>query len=312
MPASATAAKESGQADKGPFAAFLAAGIALTGIVLLFAMVIAFALPAFRQQGPGAVLAWSWRPYQGDFGILPMLAGSMLLALSALALAWPLAVLLLCGMLPRGPAAAGRKGAGLRLRRLGADLLPWAIRLMTAVPTVVYGFAALFLLTPLVRRGLGGSGLCLLSAALVLALLILPGMVLVMEAGLAPRLQRLCPGGLALGFSRLELLWHVVFPSARKTLLASALLGFGRAMGDTLLPLMLAGNAPQVPGGLTEGLRTLTAHMALVTANEVGGAAYDSLFAAGALLLGVNTLASVAARRLARCSEPGAPPELRS
>lgn len=276
-----------------PLGVVLAAGMALCGVGLLFAMTLAFALPALVEQGPGGVFSWSWRPYQGEFGILPMLCGSLLLAGSALLVGWPLALALCCWNLtaPAGLLRAVTRGV---------------IRLMTAVPTVVYGFAAVFLLTPLVRRGLGGTGMSWLSAALMLCLLALPGMVLIMEAGLRPRLERLCPGGLAVGLTRLELLWFVVIPSARSTLLAAAVLGFGRAVGDTLLPLMLAGNAPQVPGALTESLRTLTAHMALVTANEVGGAAYDSLFAAGALLLAVNAGASLLLRRLTGRASEGA------
>ena len=133
----------------------------------------------------------------------------------------------------------------------------------------------------------------------MLSLLALPTMVLILEAGLRPRLDRLCPGGLAVGLTRFELLWFFVIPQAKTTLLAAAVLGFGRIVGDTLLPLMLAGNAPQVPDRISEGVRTLAAHMALVTANEVGGAAYDSLFAAGALLLCINAAASLLLRRLA-------------
>lgn len=285
----------SGSADglRAALPVYLAAGLALLCIGLLFAMLLAFALPVFLQPGGAGVFTWTWRPYQGEYGILPMFAGSLLLSFSTLLLAWPLSLAVCCWTLDRKP--------GL-LRTLVRGLL----RFMTAVPTVVYGFAALFLLTPLIRAALGGSGLCWLTAALMLTLLILPTMTLILEAGLRPRLDGLCPGGPALGFTRLELLWFFVLPLSRKTLVAAALLGFGRAVGDTLLPLMLAGNAPQVPGGLLESLRTLTAHMALVTANEVGGSAYNSLFAAGALLLGVNAAVSLAARRLEkRPAEPG-------
>lgn len=264
---------------------FLATGIALLGIALLFAMILISAVPAFLDQTGGGVFTWSWRPYQGEFGILAMLAGSVILAGSALLLAWPFS-LALCAWIvtsPQSPFLGVVRGC---------------VRLMTAVPTVVYGFAAVFLVTPLARAGLGGSGFCWLAAALVLALLILPTIVLILEAGLTPRLERLCPGGLALGMNRMELLWFFVLPQSGKTLLSAVLLGAGRAFGDTLLPLMLAGNAPQVPSGLGDGLRTLTAHMALVTANEVGGAAYNSLFAAGALLLVISAAVSLTLRRL--------------
>jgi phosphate transport system permease protein len=264
---------------------YAATAFALLGIALLFAMIIAFALPALRL-GAGGVFSWTWRPYSGEFGILPMLCGTLILALSALLFAWPLALMLCCRILTAPPGPLLRAVQGL-------------IRLMTAVPTVVYGFTAVFLLAPLVRAGLGGTGMCWLTAGLMLGLLALPTMVLILEAGLRPRLERLCPGGPAVGLTRFELLWFLVIPEARNTLLAAALLGFGRMAGDTLLPLMLAGNAPQVPGRITEGLRTLAAHMALVTANEVGGAAYNSLFAAGALLLGINAITSLLLKRLA-------------
>lgn len=296
--------------DGTAIAAGLAAGVALGAVALLFLMVIAFALPVLlplagpesagglnglnSMGGPsaadvagvtGGAFSWSWRPYQGEFGIMPMLAGSLALSGLTLCLAWPLALACACWSLTR-------------TRGFAAGAFQTLVRLMAAVPTVVYGFAAVFLLTPLVREGLGGSGVCWLSASLMLTLLVLPTMILVLEAGLGERLESLGLGGLALGMTRLEVFWHVVLPSGRKALVAAALLGFGRAVGDTLLPLMLAGNAPQTPQALTDSVRALTAHMALVTANEVGGAAYGSLFAAGALLLLVNALVSLAAARL--------------
>ncbi|WP_304679777.1 PstC family ABC transporter permease [uncultured Desulfovibrio sp.] len=266
----------------------LAALLAVCGVGLLFVMVVAAALPVLLRPGPGWPLEWLWQPYEGHFGILPMCLGSLALATFALCAGWPLALGLCCWLLTEEARAARP------LARLTGGL----IRFMTTIPTVVYGFAAVFLLTPLVRTALGGTGMCLFAAGVMLTLLILPTMVLVLEAGLAPRLERLCPWGQALGFSRLDLLRLFVLPKAGRNLAAAAVLGFGRAVGDTLIPLMLAGNATHVPGGLTESLRTLTAHMALVTANEVGGAAYNSLFVAGLVLLLVNAGASLALRRL--------------
>ncbi len=218
-------------------------------------------------------------------------------ALLALGLGWPLALGLACWLLTEESATA----------RPLTRFVNGLIRFMTTVPTVVYGFAAVFLLTPLARTVLGGTGMCLASAAVMLVLLVLPTMVLILMAGLRPRLDRLCPWGLALGFSRLDLLRLFVLPGSGRTLASAAVLGFGRAVGDTLIPLMLAGNATQVPGGLAESMRSLTAHMALVTANEVGGAAYNSLFAAGLVLLAVNTGASLVLRRLVRSSSGPVP-----
>ena len=281
-------AHQSEPGDRAGLGTRLAAILAVGAVSLLFVMILAAALPALIQPGPGSPLDWVWQPYQGHFGILPMCLGSLALAGSALIIGWPLALGLCCWLLTEEARAA----------RPLVKLTGTLIRFMTTIPTVVYGFAAVFLLTPLVRTALGGTGMCLLSAGIMLTLLILPTMVLVLEAGLGPRLERLCPWGQALGFSRLDLLRFFVLPKARRNLTAAAVLGFGRAVGDTLIPLMLAGNATQVPGGLTESLRTLTAHMALVTANEVGGAAYNSLFVAGLILLLVNGGVSLALRRL--------------
>lgn len=275
----------------------LAVWLAVLAVVLLFMMVLAAALPTISSPGPGGPLDWLWLPSQGRFGILPMCVGSLALALLALGLGWPLALGLACWLLTEESATA----------RPLTRFVNGLIRFMTTVPTVVYGFAAVFLLTPLARTVLGGTGMCLASAAVMLVLLVLPTMVLILMAGLRPRLDRLCPWGLALGFSRLDLLRLFVLPGSGRTLASAAVLVFGRAVGDTLIPLMLAGNATQVPGSLAESMRSLTAHMALVTANEVGGAAYNSLFAAGLVLLAVNTGASLVLRRLVRSSSGPVP-----
>lgn len=266
---------------------YFAAALVITSIALLLVMIFIFAGPALLEQGNSGIFTWQWNPYQEQFGILPMLVGSIILSFSALMLALPLA-LSLCALMLSAP------------RHRLTKLIHVVIRFMTAIPTVVYAFVGVLTLTPLVRLGFGGSGLSWLTAALVLTLLILPTMVLVLNSGLKPKLDDLCPHGLALGLDRLDLLWFVVFPLSKKTFLASGLLGFGRAVGDTLIPLMLAGNAPQVPMNLGHSLRTLSAHMALVTANEVGGAAYSSLFMAGALLLGISALVSIISRALVK------------
>ena len=270
----------------------LAVVVALSGIVLLFCMVGLFALPLFTGNAENAgVFTGQWLPAQGKFGIMPMLCATLLLAFSALLLALPLAF---------GICARLYLGEKQHSPSLLTRLLRICINAMTAVPTVVYGFAALFLLTPLVRAGLGGTGLCWLSAALLLALLALPTMVLVIEAALRPRMEALRHTAAALGFAPVQAWLFLGLPAAKHALLAAAVLGFGRAAGDTLLPLMLSGNAPQFVLDPSASLRALSAHMALVTANEAGSSAYNSLFAAGALLLLFNAGISVLARALSR------------
>ena len=263
----------------------LCAFIAASSMLAVAVLVALFALPVIAGSQGTLLFAWVWRPDAGLYGIMPMVCASLVLSLSALLLAWPVALGLACAVNLRG------------------DFGPWLlglVRFMTTIPTVVYGFASIFLLVPLVREAAGsGSGLCWLSAMLVLALLIVPTMVLLLDAALRNTTQAQGEGLAALGFSRAAALAYVALPACLPYMLGAAVLGFGRAIGDTLIPLMLAGNAPQVPVSLFSAIRTLTAHMAMATAGEAGGAVYNSLYAAGGLLLLVSTGVSLCLRRLA-------------
>ena len=281
------ASKNKAHVEFGTLGVYACTTLAFLAIAVLFSMIVAFAIPVLLQGGSGSPLSWDWMPSKNHFGILPMLLGSLLLATLALVFSFPLAIAISCWMVAIG------RGKLLTLMHL-------TIRFMTTIPTVVYAFAALFLLTPVIRQAMGGSGMSWLTAAIMVNVLILPTMVLVLIAGIQPKLEAFALSGLALGFTKFELLLFFVLPQIKKTLLSALMLGFGRAIGDTLLPLMLAGNATQIPGGLSESMRTLTAHMALVTANEVGGGAYNSLFVAGFLLLLISTCITIAVKKLTR------------
>lgn len=271
-----------------------AAATVACAVAAVFGFLFLFALPVFTGGQGLAVLSGTWRPETGEFGILPMLTASVCLALSALALGWPLALGLCCSIRGFVPAPLAR-------------LLLALLRGMTAFPTVVYGFAALFLLVPFIREAAGsGSGLCWAAAALVLALVALPTMALVMDAGIRQTESRLHLTGAALGFSRRQTLVHLVLPACRGNLSAAAALGFGRAIGDTLIPLMLAGNAPQWPHSVFDSIRSLTAHIGLVLATDTHSAAYGSLFVAGCLLLLVNVGVQLALRVLLARNSPSA------
>jgi phosphate transport system permease protein len=170
---------------------------------------------------------------------------------------------------------------------------------MTSVPTVIYGFVAVCLLVPLVRDAFStGTGFSLLTAALTVSVLILPTIVLLIDVGLRqidPHIKLACH---TLGLSPVQAQLRVLFPMAKRSLLAAAVLGFCRAVGDTLIALMVAGNAPQVPSSFTESIRTLTAHIALVVATDWYSPEYRSVAAAGLLLFALSAGSSVVIRRL--------------
>lgn len=264
---------------------FCAAAVAALAVVAIFVFLLWFALPVFRSETLASLLSWNWRPLRGEFGILPMLAGSLCLALSAMLLAYPLALGVCCFIHGAGPARAARP-------------LLMAVRFMTSVPTVVYGLVSVFLLVPLVRDAFSGSGFSWLAAALTLAVLVIPTIVLLVDSRFRQVQAAIGPTAAALGFSPVQQLVRLTLPLSARGLVAAAALGFGRAIGDTLIPLMLAGNAARLPLSLLDPLRTLTSHVALVVATDSHSLVYGSLFACGVILFLISLLANLALRGL--------------
>jgi phosphate transport system permease protein len=273
---------------------FGAAAASVLCVAAIFGFLAWFSLPLLSEGQLGAVLSWHWRPTSGEFGILPMAVGSLLLASSAMLLAYPLGLGLCCFVHGLGPVQPSVD--------LGRPLMG-LVRLMTSVPTVVYGLASVFLLVPLIRGGFSGSGFSWLAAALTLAVLVLPTIVLVIDSQLRQTGPELRLTAAALGLTRAQELLHLTLPLSARGLKAAAVLGFGRAVGDTLVPLMLAGNAAQVPHTPLDPLRTLTAHIALVVATDSQSAAYNSLFACGLILFLVTLAVNLGLRRI-RAAQP--------
>ncbi|MGI6075054.1 MAG: PstC family ABC transporter permease [Pyramidobacter sp.] len=267
--------------------AWLAASAACVGGLMasVFGFIILCAVSALLKADVSTVLGSIWRPDAQCFGILPMICATLQLSLSALVLGWCLALGCACFMNGLGP-------------RWCAAILEGVVRLMTAVPTVVYGFVSVFLLVPLVRKHLGGTGLCWLSAAVVLSLQILPSMTLVIDGAIKTASSRMALTCEALGLTAPQGVAWIILPASKKALCSAAMLGFGRAVGDTLIPVMLAGNAVQYARTPIDAMRTLTAHISLVASSEVTGQAYNSLCIAGGILLALGAAASLIIRRL--------------
>lgn len=254
----------------------------------LFVFIAVCALDGLLKGGP-SLFGSVWDPEGGRFGITPMIWASALLSFSSLAIGWTFAVGCCCFIHGFGPKPAAR-------------VLSWILRIMTAIPTVVYGFASVFLLVPLIRNGLGGSGFSWLTASLVLSLLIMPTMVLSMDSAFRTIGSETYMTSAALGLTPEQNVAMVVLPASGKWIWSSALLGFGRAAGDTLIPTMLAGNAVQYADTPLDAMRTLTAHIGLVLSSDVGGTAYLSLFVAGGILLFVSIAANIMFRLVRRGS----------
>ena len=252
--------------------------VAYTGtlIVSLFVFIIVYAVIGLVKT-EGALFTSVWHPEGESFGLLPMIRATFMLAVSSLA----------AGTFLSLGCIAYMHGGG---NRCIASVLRTVIRLMTAVPTVVYGFASVFILVPFIRDMLGGSGYSWLTATLVLGLLITPAMVISMDKAVEELKSETALTCFALGFTPEQTFAYVILPASRRWLSASVILGFGRAVGDTLIPTMLAGNAPQFVNHPLQAMRTLTAHIGLVLSADIGGTAYYSLFVAGGILLAASVL----------------------
>jgi phosphate transport system permease protein len=257
------------------------AWVSLSLVLAVFAFLVSFAWPVFAGQEWKALLSMDWRPFQGHYGILPMIQGSLALTATAMLMAYPLGIGLCLFCSGIGPAWAARLLRGL-------------IQFMAGIPTVVYGFVAAFTLVPFLRHHFDvGTGYSWLAASIVLCFLVLPTIVLIGLSTVRRVQQDLSLTCSALGLTRVQSLVSVIFPAAWPGLLAAGLLGFGRAVGDTLIALMLAGNAPQTPTSMLDSIRVLTAHIALVVATDSQSPAYRSVFVAGCLLFAIAAVVNI-------------------
>lgn len=253
--------------------AFLLSALASSAItVAILAFMVFMGLPLLKQGGLHQLLLKPWAPFQGSFGIYPMIMGTGAISLLSLTFALPLS--LGCSFLI-GSIAPQTVSKGFR--RL--------IELMTGIPTVIYGFVGVFLLVPIVRELFqGGSGLCILTAALVLGIMISPTMTLFFCDSYDRIPRAYLDAADALGASPVQKLLYVILPAAKNGMLNGVILSLGRAVGDTLIALMLAGNSVRVAESVLEPARTLTAHIALVIAADYESPEFRSIFACGVVL----------------------------
>jgi phosphate transport system permease protein len=238
-------------------------------------------VPLVFDVGLGNFLSSDWRPTAGNYGILFMIVGTAVVTAGALAVGVPLGLACAIVLGEMSPLYARR-------------WLKPAIEVLAGIPSVVYGFMGIVIVLPWIRRQFGGPGASGLAAALILGIMILPTIVAISLDALeaVPRSYR--EGSLALGATRWQTTYRVVLPAARSGLVAAVILGMGRAVGETMAVVMVAGNAVQLPRSPLDPVRTLTANLAL----EMGYASGDhraALFATGVVLFSIIVIMNVLA-----------------
>ncbi len=255
--------------------------LAATSAVAMLALITVFifreGLPVIFDQGPlSFVTGLTWAPSLGQYGVLPMIAGSALVTAGALVVGLPLGL------------ACAITLAEMAAPRARAVLKP-TIELLAGVPSVVYGFIGMEVLVPFIRNAplLGGPGYSALAASVILAVMVLPTIISISIDAIEAVPRSFREGSYALGATQWQTITGVVLPAARSGIVAAVILGMGRAVGETMAVIMVAGNSVQLPHSLLDPVRTLTANIAL----EMGyasGAHAQALFATGIVLFVVS------------------------
>lgn len=249
----------------------LAAALSILAVGLICVFLFANGVPAMVEIGiPDFLLGTTWRPANDIYGIFPMIIGSIYVTAGALIFGVP-AGLLTAIFLSRFASA-----------KVAALLKP-GVELLAGIPSVVYGFFGLMIIVPFIRLNAPGNGLSLLAASILLGIMILPTVITVAKNALDAVPQSYYEGALALGATHERSVLRVLVPAAISGIMAGVVLGIGRAIGETMAVVMVAGNQPIIPASIFDGVRTMTANIVL----EMGYAAdlhRGALIATGVVL----------------------------
>ena len=241
-------------------------------LFIIFAFILGEGLPLFYKVGVIKIIfGFTWAPTKGFFGIFPMIVSSYMVTLGALVFGAPLAL---------GCATYLSEYAS---RRTKLFLKP-ALELLAGIPSVVYGFLGVVYIVPLIREYLGGPGFSILATSAVLGIMILPTIISISFDSLMSVPPTYREASIAMGATKWQTICNVVLPAARSGILASFILGMGRAVGETMAVIMVAGNALRIPMSLLDPLRTLTSNIALELAYAAGDHR-SALFSTGVVLL---------------------------
>jgi phosphate transport system permease protein len=265
----------------------LCAFMAVAGVLLIFLFVGLRGWPIFAKVGVVKFLTgMRWLPSQGVFGVAPMIVNSFLVMIGALVMGTPLAL---------GTAIFLSEVATPRVR---AVVRP-AVELLAGIPSVIYGFFGLVVLRPVITAWSHTLGFGLLSVSIVLGVMIVPTIAAISEDAL-----RSIPGGIreasyAMGATTWQTIWRVLLPAAKIGIIDAVILGMGRAIGETMAVVMVAGNAPVIPNSLFQPLMTVTAAI-VMDMSYASGDHRTALFGLAIILFLISMSFVLALRLLSR------------
>lgn len=249
----------------------ICASVSIIATALICIFLFANGIPAIGEIGVfDFLLGMKWKPSSDIYGIFPMIIGSIYVTAGAIIVGVPIGILCAVYMARFCP------------KKLYSVLKP-AIDLMAGIPSIIYGFFGLVVIVPIVQKIAGTGGKGVFTASILLGIMILPTIINVSEASIRAVPQSYYEGALALGGTHEQSVFFAVLPGASSGIFSSIILGVGRAIGETMAVVMVAGNQPVIPSGIFAGVRTMTANIVI----EMGYAAdlhLDALIATGVVL----------------------------
>ena len=249
----------------------IAACTSVLAVFLICAFLFANGVPAIGKIGPlKFLLGTKWKPSNDIFGILPMIVASIYVTAGAILLGVPIALFTSVFMARYCPKKIYRP-------------LKSGIELMAGVPSIVYGFFGLILIVPLIRQIFGGTGTSMLAACVLLGMMILPTIIGLTESALRAVPTQYYEGAVALGGTHERAIFTVVLPAAKSGVVAAIVLGIGRAIGETMAVIMIAGNQPRLVNNILLGVRTLTGNI-VIEMGYATGLHREALIATGVVL----------------------------
>ena len=229
----------------------IAACISIVAVALICIFLFANGFPAIVEIGPLKFLGgMTWKPTEGQYGIFPMIIGSIYVTGIAILVGVPIGLFCAVFMAKFCP------------RKLYKILKP-AISLLAGIPSIVYGFFGLMVLVPIMQSLFGGGGKGILTASILLGIMILPTIIGVSESNIRAVPMSYYEGSLGLGATHERSVFFAVLPAAKQGILAGVVLGIGRAVGETMAVVMIAGNQPVLPDSIFSGVRTMTANIVM-------------------------------------------------
>ena len=232
---------------------FVAACASILAVILICVFLFANGLPAMGKIGVFKfLLGTKWKPGNDIYGIFPMILGSIYVTAGAIVIGVPVGILTSVFMAEYCPKKIYRP-------------LKMATELLAGIPSIVYGFFGLVVLVPVIRAIFEGktNGSSILTSSILLGMMILPTIIGVTESSIRTVPRTYFEGALALGATKERSIFTVMIPAAKSGIMAGVVLGIGRAIGETMAVMMVAGNQARVPNSILQGVRTLTTNIVL-------------------------------------------------